>query len=101
VGRPQRGDEGDCRDQRGTGRLADEINLIKTQLGLLTKLRKYPDVVDITDKLVAKDKKLWWAYEARAVAKRYMGRKDDAINDFDAAIASASKAITTTRSMQS
>ena len=70
----------------------DEINLVKTQLGLLTRLRKYPQVVDITDKLVAKDKKLWWAYEARAVAKRDMGRKDDAINDFDASITSAVEA---------
>ena len=67
----------------------DNIQLTRSYINLLIKVRKYSDVVAEVDKLVARDKNLWWAYEARAVAKRYQDHKDEAIKDFEAALAAA------------
>jgi tetratricopeptide (TPR) repeat protein len=57
----------------------------------LIKLRKFPEVNAEVDKLLAQDKKLWWAYSARAEAKRFQGKKEEAIKDFDAALAVANE----------
>jgi tetratricopeptide (TPR) repeat protein len=48
--------------------------------------------VQEVDKLVEKDASLWWALTDRAIAKRHLGRKDESIKDFDAALAAAYQA---------
>jgi tetratricopeptide (TPR) repeat protein len=69
----------------------DNTGLVRQQLTLLIKLRRYNEVLTKVDGLVAKDKNLWWAYQARAVAKREQGHKEEAIKDFELALDSANE----------
>ncbi|HYO10091.1 MAG TPA: tetratricopeptide repeat protein [Tepidisphaeraceae bacterium] len=70
----------------------DNKEIARNYLNLLVKAKQYQQVSQEVDKLVAKDPSAWWAYQARAVANRYLGRKDDSIKDFDAALAAANSA---------
>lgn len=67
----------------------NDLRLTQLGLGLLNRARRYPEVVQKADALVAKDPSLWWAYQARAVARRYQDRKEDATKDFESALAAA------------
>ena len=60
----------------------------RTALELLLKSGSngYKEIGPRVADIVQKDPDAWWAYQARAVASRYLGRKDEAIKDFEAAL---------------
>jgi tetratricopeptide (TPR) repeat protein len=62
---------------------------VRAYLALLIKTKNYGPAIQAADKLIAGDQTRWWAYEARGIAKRYLGQVDQAIADFDAALAQA------------
>ncbi|MGB7159457.1 MAG: tetratricopeptide repeat protein [Tepidisphaeraceae bacterium] len=63
--------------------------VIKTYLNILLDARDYAGAIKETDRLIAEDKTRWWAYNVRAVAKRYSNNKDGAMQDFESALAVA------------
>ena len=67
----------------------NNLELTRQSLDLLIKARQFPEVNQRVEKLVAKDKNLWWAYQARAVAKRQQGNKEESVRDFEAALSAA------------
>src|SRR5439155_11503295 len=69
----------------------NDMNLARTGLSLLNRARKFPDVIQRADALVAKDATLWWAFEERAVAKRGQDHKEEAIKDFEQAYSAANQ----------
>ena len=64
----------------------DDKELQRKALDLLLKSGNYKEVGTRVADIVQKDPNAWWAYQARAVASRYLGRKDDALKDFEAAL---------------
>jgi tetratricopeptide (TPR) repeat protein len=70
----------------------NDMALMRVALNLLVKAGRYGDVNTRVEQLVAKDPTLWWAYQARAISKRWQDRKDEALKDFEAAITAANTA---------
>jgi tetratricopeptide (TPR) repeat protein len=70
----------------------DDLRLTRQALETLLEARRFADVDQRVAELVAKDKNLWWAYEARAVSKRQQNDREAAIKDFEAALAAADAA---------
>jgi tetratricopeptide (TPR) repeat protein len=69
----------------------NDMILMRVALSLLNRANRSQDVIMKADALVAKDDTLWWAYEQRAIAKRNMGHKDEAVKDFEASLTAAAK----------
>jgi tetratricopeptide (TPR) repeat protein len=69
----------------------DDMGVIRKSLDLLLKSRRYNDVNDRVAEVLKKDPTAWWAYVARATAKRYQDRKAEALQDFEAALDAAQK----------
>jgi tetratricopeptide (TPR) repeat protein len=67
----------------------DDVTLTRQALDLYIKARRFPEVNQRVEQLLAKDKNLWWAYQARAVSKRHQGNKEEAVKDFEAAFTAA------------
>jgi tetratricopeptide (TPR) repeat protein len=63
----------------------------RKSLELLLKSGNYKEVNARVAEIVQKDDTAWWAYQSRAVASRYLGRKDEAIKDFEAALEATNK----------
>jgi tetratricopeptide (TPR) repeat protein len=63
--------------------------LVNDQVNILLEAKDFKSVVAVTDQLLAADKNLVWALQARAIAKRNLNDKDGAIADFEAALAAA------------
>jgi tetratricopeptide (TPR) repeat protein len=66
-----------------------DMAIARKYLRKLVQLKKYPEVNAEAEKLIAQDKNLWWAYSARAEARRLQGKKEEAIKDFETALAVA------------
>lgn len=66
-----------------------DMGIARKYLSMLLKQTKYPQVNQEVEALIAKDKNLWWALEARAESRRFQGNKDDSIKDFEAALSIA------------
>ncbi len=69
----------------------NNMDLVRQYLGLLIQTQNYPIVVQSTTKLADKDPSLWWAYMARAVAKRYQTDRAGAVADYQLALDSAAR----------
>ena len=69
----------------------DDKAVVRKSIELLLKSRSYNDVNARVAEVVKKDPAAWWAYQSRAVATRFLGRKDEALKDFDAALEAAIK----------
>ncbi|HEX8521136.1 MAG TPA: tetratricopeptide repeat protein [Tepidisphaeraceae bacterium] len=67
------------------------IELVRQYLALLIKTQNYPIVVQNTSKLVEQDPNRWWAFMARAQAKRYLTDRVGALADYQLALDAASK----------
>ncbi|MEO6436029.1 MAG: tetratricopeptide repeat protein [Tepidisphaeraceae bacterium] len=67
----------------------DDMQLTRQALDLYLKARKLAEVNLRVEQLVAKDKNLWWAYQARALSKRLQGNKDEAVKEFELALNAA------------
>jgi tetratricopeptide (TPR) repeat protein len=63
--------------------------LLLTQLNIMLAARDYPGVIRDADRILSANTGLWWAYQARAVARGQSGDRDGAIQDFEAALAAA------------
>lgn len=69
----------------------NDESVVRKSLELLLKSRSYNDVNARVAEVVAKNPDAWWAYQARAVATRYLGRREDALKDFEAALEAATR----------
>ncbi len=68
-----------------------DAGLVRQYLALLLQTQNYPIIINDTTKLVQEDPSRWWAYKARAIAKRYQSDRTGAIADYQLALASAEK----------
>ena len=69
----------------------DDQGVMRKSLELLLKSRNYHDVNARVAEIIKKNPDAWWAYQARAVSTRYLGRKDEALKDFEAALEAANR----------
>ncbi|MGH7214172.1 MAG: tetratricopeptide repeat protein, partial [Tepidisphaeraceae bacterium] len=60
--------------------------ILQTFLTTLVRAKQYRPVLEETDKLIARDAKNvpWWVYQARGVAKRFLGDKEGALAELTA-----------------
>ncbi len=65
----------------------DNLSVSRTYYDILLAQHDYRTVLNDSDQLLAKQKDLWWAYQARAVAWKGLGERDKSLAEFQQALA--------------